>query len=289
MNNPRLWLGLSILAAGVVLAVTLHRSGTRASGPGRVVPELMDGELVELSITRPQHPRIVLARRAGALQLVAPVRTPVNRSAVNTVVRHLGELRADGRDDGEGIGPALLTVGLRFSNGTGLTLELSSTGTIYRPDLKRVYAVDGDRVKALLDAAARLRRRRLFATPAAAVSGLELNAGELSLVMSGKPLELHRDEGGTAPVRPALLKPVIDQLVGARMARFVATTAQPAPGSYTLVLIGAEGRERVQNLGACPNAPSLWLVTSPAGTGCVDPAPFQALQKLAAKLRPPAP
>ena len=287
MNNPRLWLGLTILLAGVVLAVTLQRSSKPVHAVGRVVPELIDSEVVRLAIERAGQPAVVLARKApaGALLLAAPG-AATNRAAVNALIRHLIELKMDGRAGTGGVESPPLSVALTFRDGTRVTLAFAAAGAgrtrVYRADLSKAYWVESGRVQALADAVSSLRRRHLFATPVSAVSGLELSAGKVSLLLSGKPLQLHREAGGTAPVQLGVLMPAVNAVVTAEMVRFVdGSTDPPKADAFTLVVRGAEGKERLQHLGDCPGAPKLWLVTSPAGRGCVDPGPFEALAKLA--------
>lgn len=268
--------------------MTLQRSSKPAGAVGRIVPELIDSEVVRLAIGGAGKPEVVLARQApaGALLLGTPG-AATNRLAVNALIRHLTELKMDGHAGSEGVDSPSLSVAMTFRDGTKVTLAFAAAGPertrVYRADLSKAYWVESGRVQALADAVKSLRRRRLFATPVSAVSGLELDAGKVSLVLSGKPLQLHRDAGGIAALRGGVWLPAIRAVVTAKMVRFVdgAAAEPPAADAFTLVVRGSDGKERLQRLGACPGAPKLWLVTSPAGRGCIDPGPFEAMANLA--------
>lgn len=291
MTRWRTLLILSLIAAALVVVVVL-RGGKRhvSSWPTRVVPEVSYEEIARLVLRRPGEAAIELgsSRSGEPLRLRGPLHAPVDAAAVDALSRMLEKLTYARRVAAipAGAPKLVVTIGLRSGREVELRLGEISKATqqawLVRTGESGAFLIEAQAARALDLRLDDLRRRRVFDTPVGAISGVEIDLAGSSLQLSGKPLSVHLPGVGRARADHARITAALAALVAARLERFETAGGRAAADAFTLRLTGATGTEQLVHLGACPGAPALWLVDTPAGRGCTDPAPLVALQKLAA-------
>lgn len=289
MSSRRTLIILSLVALvlGVIVVMGGDKKRRRADSP-RVVPEYRVGQVARLLLERRGRAPLELTSAAAGepLVLVKPVRAPVDANAIDGLLGTIETLSHARRVRGRRIDRPRLTITIVMRDGTTVQLALgdlvqaTQQTWLTKKGNKDAYLIPAYAARALDRGVDDIRRRSVFDTVADVVTGVELNVGVTSLVLSGQPLLLHLDGGGTARIRPRAITGLLGRLESARLERFDASTAKPTPGTYTLRIIGSAGTEQLVHVGPCPGRSAWWLVDTAAGRGCVDPAPFIQLQRL---------
>ncbi len=282
-------IALSVIVAVLAVVVILdgdNRGQVRTSR--RLVPELTSSEVTAISVRRADAMILALRRDAeGGYRLGDEVAT-IDDGAVEDFTANLELLacRRSGRDVGvevTGLDSPTLVVDLDLSTGERITLTMGTAiaaiDRVWLARGERICLVDGYAARALDRGRDDLRARRVF--DLADVTGVELHAGEGGLVLSGRPLAVHLDEGGVVRADPALSKALLATLSELRLDRFIAPDSAGDGGADGLAvrLITGAGAQELVELGACPGAAELRAVRASPGSGCVS---AQALATLRA-------
>lgn len=285
-------IALSVIAAALAAWVVL---GAPEAGDARrstrVLPEHASGPLERLEARGPDGTRLVLERDAGGYRLVEPVQAPADPVAVDDLLRTLELLsyRRSLADPGAIAGlaspRATLTVTYHGRRPVELVLGAHAATTdqdfIARTGRDAVYLIDGYAGRVLARAASgpdALRARRALRTRGRDITGLEIRAGDASLIASGRPLALHLD-GVPGSVRADVdaMHALLERIDDVRLTRFVAEPVPPAPAdAVSIKLIGEDPGELIEH-GPCPGVSGERLVSTPIGVGCVREAELAAI------------
>lgn len=278
MRNADL-IALSLVAAVMAVYVALSGGGDDAIVDSHVVPEARTAELVAIE-RRAGGQLERFAREAdGTWMMVAPERAPLDAAAMRDLRGTLELLRyrrvvpaADGA--ARGLDPARVVLELGFEGGSTVSLAIgrhdedTDQTWVARGERRVHYLVDGYAGRALAREGADLRVRRPLPTRYRDVTGVEVGAGDRSVVFSGRPLSLHLDGGGRARVDPEAARSILDRLDDLRLARFVSMPADPPEAGLRVRVIGAGTRELTDH-GPCPGVDGERLVDTSVGAGCV--------------------
>lgn len=273
MGSRASLLALSVIAAalGALVALGGGPTGPRGRVSTRVLPDFEPSRAQRLAWRRAGAREVVVERGPDGWRLIAPVRAPTSPAAIADVLGTLELLSYRRRADGEPIGET------RY--------ELDVDGTVLRfgddvPQMAQAFVAAGDRTL-LIDAYAAsaldrrvddLRARLVFEMSRSDLTGLELHAGDRDAVLSGRPLMLHLDGGGTARADPEVAARLVDDVLALRVERFVDVKPPDDQPSLSVRAIGGDPRARLHVFGACPDGPELRLADATVGTGCVAAA-----------------
>ena len=280
-------IALSVLAALLAVVVVLdgdNRGVVRTSR--RLLPELVDGEVKAVSLRRGEQTVLALWRDPGGPYRLGDAAATVDEGAVADFLANLELLACQrqargvaGEDTGLDSPSAL--VDIELENGARITLTIGRTlAAIDRVWLgrgARRCLVDGYAARALDRVHDDLRARRLF--DLVDVTGVELHAGDRSLVLSGRPLAVHLDDGGVMRADATAMRALLASLAALRFDRFIAPVGADEVGDELSVrVITAAGAQELVELGSCPGAVKLRAVRAADSSGCLSAAALAALR-----------
>ncbi len=286
MSSRHTLIALTVVAVFLGAVVALDRPTKTASRSPRVVPEYREAKVTRVVLARPGMDDVEMVRGQTGWRIVEPVAAPVDVDAVDHLLGTIETLSYIRR------GPSpepksQRRIAIELAGGDQVVLRIGNPSAksggawVTRDGTAKAFLVEGYAAKALDRTIHNLRRSRVFGTSLEQVSGLTVNVGAEALQLSGAPLALHLDGGGTVRADARALARLLKPLLATRMDRFVDAKGGVESNGYGLELIGEAGTERVVRVGTCSAPADHWLVDSPAGRGCVPAAVFRSLAELA--------
>ncbi len=296
MASKSTLLALTVVAAALAAVVALDTPGPGgpARSGARLLPELEQSKLEEVSIARREGPALSLVRSSdGAFAAAghpAAVLDPVALADLEATLRLLTYRRAVSAGSREqrarrGLDPPRLTLSIALESGAEVILEIgdrlpgADQYWLRRSGRDRTFLVEGYAARAMDRGLVDLRSRNPLGAKPDEVTGVEIHANGRALVLGGKPMAVHLEGvGGSVRAAPGAVRELLRRLDDLRIREFAAGSGAPqAEGSLSVRVVGSRPAQELQVVGPCPGDDELVLATTSVGDGCVERSQTEAI------------